>query len=668
MRVFLIVSSLFLGTLLIGSGLYAQQAKIDSLENLLKSHPEKDNLRAELLHTLGFMVHTSQPERTIELTDEILSFSDRITNKKYVSGAYTVKAVANIVMSNLEEARNLSLKALEIDRKFGQRDGIAANTANLGLIEYRLNNYPKALANFQEAAQIFSETAHPNEVMMYVNMASIYAGSKNYEKAEEYLKKVLVVVKESGNQRMEGYALLNLGTMYTENKDYIKGRQYLKIALKISQEINDLSNIAKSYGNLGSNYSLTNQYDTANYFLLKALEINNELKNSKSIAVNKVNLGEIYIALGNLPQAYAELREGLTIGRQFELVDVQRDVSDNLSRYFERIGRYDSALFYQREFISLRDSIDSESNQRQLTRLELQYDFDLKEQEYLQQQAISSLKIRQLWLYGILLMMGIIGAAAVVLNRSRVRSLQLKNKMREQELTRQAESLLLQQQLSESELKAIRSQMNPHFIFNVLSSIESYILENDPRAASKLVQKFARLTRLILENSTQSLVMASREWKAVQLYVELEAERFGNSFDFQFEIDPALDLSTIMLPPMLIQPLVENAIHHGLRQVREYRGVLIIRMEATGDLVRITVTDNGIGRENAKRLNTKVEYKEKSTGISAIKERLDLLSADHPGVNPSLIYQDLSVEAQQGTRVILTLPLVVFHHGESIKI
>ncbi|MDR7131807.1 tetratricopeptide (TPR) repeat protein [Algoriphagus sp. 4150] len=667
MRLSRIISCLFLGVFLCCSVSFAQQSKIDSLENLLNAHPEKDDQRAELLHTLGFILHTSHPERTIELTDEILSFSDRITNKKYVSGAYTVKAVAHIAMSNLEEARTLSLKALEIDRKFGQREGIASNTSNLGLIEYRLNNYPKALANFQEAARIFSETSHPNEVMMYVNMASIYAGTKNFVKAEEYLEKVLLVARENGNRRMEGYALLNLGTMYTENKDYANGRHYLETALKLSREINDVTNIAKAYGNLGSNYARVNQYDTANYFLLKALEVNHELKNSKSIAVNKCNLGENYIALGNLPQAYAELTESLAIGRQFELLDVQRDASDNLSKYFERAGRYDSALFYQKDFIALRDSIENESNQNQLTRLELQYDFDLKEQEYLQQQAISSLQIRQLWLYGILLLMVIIGVAGFFLNRSRVSSLQLRNKMREQELTRQAESLLLQQQVSESELKAIRSQMNPHFIFNVLSSIESYILENEPRAASKLVQKFARLARLILENSTQSLVVAGREWQAVQLYAELEAERFGHSFDFQFEVDPTLDLSTFMLPPMLIQPLVENAIHHGLRQVRGYRGKLAVRMESAIDQVVITVSDNGIGRENAKSLNAKVEYKEKSTGMTAIRERLDILSVDYAVVKPNLIYEDLSLDGQLGTTAILNLPLIPFQQQEPLE-
>src|SRR5690606_34123996 len=142
-------------------------------------------------------------------------------------------------------------------------------------------------------------------------------------------------------------------------------------------------------------------------------------------------------------------------GKTLQAIDVQRDASANLSLYFEKTGRYDSALYYNKQHTLFKDSLDNESNRKELTRLELQYDFDLKEQQYIQEQAINELRLRQTWLYGILTVVLILAATGFFLNRSRLRAVRLKNEIREKEFTRQAEALLLQQQLSESELKAI---------------------------------------------------------------------------------------------------------------------------------------------------------------------------------------------------------------------
>jgi len=638
------------------SSLNAQLPAQDSLLRLLDAHPQQDDRRAELLNGLAFLLHTSQPDQTLAYVDEVIGFVDKLKDKKKLSSAYSVKAIAYIVKSDLQNAEMWAKKSLEIDQRIGHKPGIASNTSNLGLIYYRQNNYPFALLRFQEAAQLFKETSNPNEIMMYLNMSAIYAETKNFRKAEEYIQLARSRNKQVNDPRLDGYALLNLGTLYTDEGDYQKGRIYLDSALAVNQKTNDQSNIAKAYGNLGSSYAKTHDYQRSKIYYQQALAINTTLGNSRSIAVNHCGIGESYLMLDSLLLAYHHLSVSRATSEQLHAIDIQRDVSQNLSRYFEKTGRLDSALYYHKQFLLLKDSLDNEANRKQLTRLELQYDFDLKEQEYIQQQAISKLQIKQLWLYGVLLVVLLISLTGYLLNRSRIRGIRLRNEMREKELSQQAESLLLQQQLSESELKAIRSQMNPHFIFNVLNSIESYILENDAKSASQLVQQFARLTRLVLENSTQALVSADREWMCIQLYTQLEATRFEHSFDYDFQVEADLNLTEIVLPPMLIQPLIENAILHGLRHARGYRGMLSVSIATEApQTVIISVKDNGIGREKARKLKTNVGYKQKSMGIEAIHERLALCKLSNPTSTTQLEYLD---PEENGTEVRLRLPLI----------
>mgnify|MGYP003940074383 CR=1 FL=1 len=639
-------------------GLQGQPSKQDSLSQLLLAHPQQDDRRAELLNGLAFLIHASQPEKTLAYANEVIGFAHKIKDKKFLAGAYTQKSIAHIVMSNLDSAKHWAEKALELERRTNHTEGIGSSMSNLGLIHYRLNNYPQALAHFQEAARLLHKVGHPLEVGIYLNMSSIYAEIKNFDKAKEYLQKVRTESKRTGNSKMEAYALLNLGTLYTEEADYERGRLYLDSALAANQRINDQGNIAKVYGNLAGNYSRNKDYLTSNAYHKQAMAINTRLHNSRSIAVNACGIGENYLMLDSLPLAYHWLSQSLQLGKRQDAIDVQRDASQHLSTYFEKTGRYDSALHYHRQAVALKDSIDNEANRKELTRLELQYDFNLKEQEYIQQQAINRLRIRQLWLYGVLVVSLLLVLGGYLLHRARTRSMRLRNAMREQELNQRAEALLLQQQLSESELKAIRSQMNPHFIFNVLNSIESYILENDARAASKLVQHFAKLTRLILENSTQSLVTAEREWTAVICYVELETSRFDHVFDYRFEVSPTLNLSRILLPPMLIQPLVENAILHGLRHVQGYRGSLAIQIGIQNDRLVITVEDNGIGLSATKAKRASPTYKEKSLGIQGIQERLALLQDTHPHSRPELHIKEITEPGKTGTIACLVLPLI----------
>lgn len=212
--------------------------------------------------------------------------------------------------------------------------------------------------------------------------------------------------------------------------------------------------------------------------------------------------------------------------------------------------------------------------------------------------------------------------------------------------------------LSESELKAIRAQMNPHFMFNVLNSIESYILEEDAKAASRLVQKFAKLNRLVLENSAYSYVSVAREWEALNLYVELEALRFNNEFDYDFSIVGNFDMKSIFIPPMLVQPLIENAIHHGIRQQMNRRGKIEVTVRQDGDSICFIIIDNGAGLEKS-RSKPSHPYKKTSMGLATIEERLKLINRNTGCTTGKLELTSLTAEGPGGTKAVLCIPLVL---------
>ena len=205
------------------------------------------------------------------------------------------------------------------------------------------------------------------------------------------------------------------------------------------------------------------------------------------------------------------------------------------------------------------------------------------------------------------------------------------------------------------ELDLLRNQMNPHFIFNSLNSIKSFIIKNKPRIAGDYITKFAALMRLILANSKELEITLSKELEAVCLYIELEQIRMGDQFDFKLIIDESIDPDVTFIQPLILQPFIENAIWHGLRYL-DKKGSLSINIEQDNEGVRIVIEDNGIGRSASAKKKKLNFIKSKSYGIDITKERL---SKKYKG-EYSLFITDLLIhEEEPGTRVELILPLLI---------
>jgi ligand-binding sensor domain-containing protein len=211
--------------------------------------------------------------------------------------------------------------------------------------------------------------------------------------------------------------------------------------------------------------------------------------------------------------------------------------------------------------------------------------------------------------------------------------------------------------LGEVEMMALRAQMNPHFLFNCLNSINSFIMENDPDAASEYLTKFSRLIRLILNNSQPGAVTLASEIESIRLYVEMEAMRFNNRFSYKIIVDDELEINNIEIPPLLIQPYVENAIWHGLMH-RDSKGHLNIEFHQDDKYLCCSIEDDGVGRQQARILKSKSATRHKSMGMQITSDRMAILNQlSH--TNASVEVVDLvNADGQPGgTKVVVRIPI-----------
>jgi ligand-binding sensor domain-containing protein/putative methionine-R-sulfoxide reductase with GAF domain len=202
----------------------------------------------------------------------------------------------------------------------------------------------------------------------------------------------------------------------------------------------------------------------------------------------------------------------------------------------------------------------------------------------------------------------------------------IRKRAEEEKIKAEKNLLITERQSAEMEMQALRAQMNPHFLFNSLNSINNFILKNDPDNASQYLTRFSRLMRLILDNSREEWVPLENEIKALQLYIEMEAIRFDNVFEYTIQITPDIDPLTVMVPPMLVQPYVENAIWHGLLHRKVAGSKLDISIRKEADELSIQVVDNGVGREEAENQKSRFSSHKKSHGMLITSKRLDIVN------------------------------------------
>jgi len=327
---------------------------------------------------------------------------------------------------------------------------------------------------------------------------------------------------------------------------------------------------------------------------------------------------------------------------------------------YQSTGEFKKSLKALESYSVKRDSILRYRNEAKLSSLQARYESNLKEKEVLsltQQTQFQDIRISQQQFLMIILVLAILAILITAVLLYRQRKLTQEQALTRLELEEAKKRLGIEQQYRDSELKALRSQMNPHFLFNALNSIQEYIVTNKQKLAGKYLGKFADLMRIYLQQSQVKSILLREEIEALNLYLELEKLRFEESLTASIIIENDIDIDEISVPALLVQPYVENAIKHGLLHKEGIRS-LEISLKQVDKWLECIIIDNGIGRKKSMEIN-KIRYpNHKSFATGAVKSRLELLNYNSSSPIAEE-YEDL-VDDQgnaSGTKVRLRIPI-----------
>jgi len=279
----------------------------------------------------------------------------------------------------------------------------------------------------------------------------------------------------------------------------------------------------------------------------------------------------------------------------------------------------------------------------------MQYEFDKKETllkaDLDKKEALANAEIKR----QLIIKNSAMGGASVLLLAGAIIFVLYKRRRDAEEQKKESD---FKAEVSETEMKALRSQMNPHFIFNSLNSIGDYISRNDNKAADNYLSKFAKVMRMILENSEQKEVSLADDLKALELYMQLESLRMNNKFTYEIQVDEAIDKEATLIPPLLLQPFVENSIWHGISK-KQGTGKIVIIIKKEGDMINCIVEDDGIGRNQSSQQNSEsMAPEKKSLGMKITKSRIDIINKLKKSKAGVQLF-----DLPQGTKVELRLPL-----------
>lgn len=326
-----------------------------------------------------------------------------------------------------------------------------------------------------------------------------------------------------------------------------------------------------------------------------------------------------------------------------------------LSKAYEGKGDYKTASAFSNRYYEIRDSLNSLNYNAKVAFLEVQ-----KEKMQVQnERALNLQSLHKHWLSSIIIIISLISVGVYFIYRYRLRQLQLQNQLAREKTDKILAETGYQHKLDELTFSALRSQMNPHFIFNALNTIQGFVYFNDKKSASGYLVKFSQLIRKILDNSNKQTITLGEEIEILRLYTDIEKARFGENFNVTIDIDPALDQEFILIPAMLIQPFVENSIKHG---VFHKQGDKILRITISKpqdhQVIEVVIDDNGIGRGRSKEIN-KSRIAHHSFATAANEKRIDLINQTIDKKTRLKIIDKLNIDGSPaGTTVIITIPMV----------
>lgn len=546
-------------------------------------------------------------------------------------------AIANIYKKTgqYDNATSYELENLKIRKDLKDTVGIFVALNNLGASYKYLKEYPKSLEYLTHSLSLSKLVGNEQQMAItMMNIGFIHQILSHQNTAIQSLKTALEIFQKHNKLYEIGQISNALGAIYFAMEDFKLAKQYALKALQTSQKSKILETQSESYKLLSRIYKEKYMADESYHYLQKYSEIKDSIL-FKQLAKEQ-ELNQKYY---ELEVKEAEIKD-LIIDKELKDLQVKKLHLENETQLKEweilkrdkelqAITSREQQLRKEKDFHLLKlqeQKYKIEANQKQFSLIHQKKEIDELQKQNKLTELNDKAKIHVLQLEKqkveiekqslfrnilIVIIMAIPVIGFLIFRIYAYRQRDINSKLRNKTL--------------ELEQKMLRAQMNPHFIFNAMNSIQSFVATNDSYSAEKYLARFSKIMRYILENSSKSFVCIDDELTVLKLYVELEQLRFDNKFQYKFIISHNLDLEYVFIPPMLIQPYIENAIVHGLCNKKENDGILTISFEIENEILVCTIIDNGVGRKHSEELKKNKIELYKSMGMQVTKERLDML-------------------------------------------
>jgi len=557
----------------------------------------------------------------------------------------------------------------------GYQKGLMQGLDRLGLQERFDENYDLAVQYHNqslEIAQLLKDSAQM--VYNYNNLGQVYRKQDINTLAIKYFHQALAIQEVLGDEKGASFTQNALGATYLVQKDYEAAKYYLNQSVILSAKRDDKRTLSYNYGTLGEICLMQDQPDSAMHYFQAAKQLKIDLKYHKGIAVSDHLIGQAYFVGGDFQKAeecfnvalkehvkfdneryqalcHAYMGKIKLVNQQYALaldylMSAKRIatsihsienlilINEALFELYQQTGKWSSAVQALQETQNWKDSIMLARNARELQALEVEYQTHKKEQRIELLSAENKIKNQSIRLGVAVILILVLSIALGIYIY----------------VTRRKQAFLQQEKLKQ---KLLKSQMNPHFIFNALGSIQSYMYRNDAKKAARYMGNFAALTRSILKNSGAEQITLEEEITTLENYLHLERMRMNKAFEFKILTDDELETEFIEIPPMMIQPFVENAIKHGIKE-KEDAGLITLRFTDEQSRLKVEVMDNGVGINQTKN-ESKSGHQSMATTI--FNQRIKILKNSHKNL-PEPIIEDISSHSESGTRVLLYLPVM----------
>jgi len=500
---------------------------------------------------------------------------------------------------NYSKSEEYFLKSKNIYEKINDKKNLEKVTRKLAQSQENQNKLKSALSNYESASKIgYSRTGRN----INSNDVSRISAPTSVQKAEAIRSNLVISEKENNKEDLAtGYS--QMADVNIENKNIPKAEENLNTAYKISKEEAPQQALAINQ-KLTDFYVENKNFDKAIKAKKTVLEENFVKENSQKKVEQIQELAEIYIMKNDPEEAIALLKNAYKIALQKgHTLEAQKTVK-KLDSLYQTSQNIDASVNLYRDFLGkLPDLV---SKDKSLVDEKILEDTEMKIEQLEQEKKLKDELIRKknMLNYSLIAALMILSGLVIFIFRT-LKKVQVKNK--------------------KIALQSLRREMNPHFIFNSLNSVNHFIATNNELEANQYLTKFSKLMRGVMENSTEDFIPFQQELDLLHNYLSLEKTRFTDKFDYEITVDESLNVQSLKVPGMLVQPFLENAIWHGLRY-RAEKGFLSLKFEKNNDFLNILIEDNGIGIEESKKQKTEHQKSRKGRGMKNTLERIALLN------------------------------------------